>query len=37
VLEMAAALEASRQAGEDRAARLARLRALPGTWWPGAP
>ncbi|MBK8166644.1 MAG: DUF2344 domain-containing protein [bacterium] len=37
VLEMAAALAVSRQAGEDRAARLARLRALPGTWWPGAP
>lgn len=37
VLEMATELEASRLAGEDRAARLARLRALPGTWWPGAP
>ncbi len=37
MLEMAAALSASHAAGEDRAARLARLRALPGTWWPGAP
>lgn len=37
VLEMASALEASRRAGEDRAARLARLRSVPGTWWPGAP
>ena len=36
VLELAAALAASRAAGEDRAARLARLRALDGTWWPGA-
>lgn len=36
VLEMAAALAASRRAGEGRAARLARLRALPGVWWPGA-
>ncbi|MBK7187135.1 MAG: TIGR03960 family B12-binding radical SAM protein [bacterium] len=37
VLEMAAELQASRAAGEGRDGRLARLRALPGVWWPGAP
>jgi len=35
VLDMAREILAGKQAGENRAQLLARLRALPGAWWPG--
>jgi radical SAM-linked protein len=35
ILEVADAVRASKAAGEDRAARLARLRGISGMWWRG--
>ncbi len=35
VLDVAREIQAGKDAGESRAQLLARLRALPGAWWPG--
>ncbi|MBA4378170.1 MAG: B12-binding domain-containing radical SAM protein [Gemmatimonas sp.] len=37
LLEIADAVRDGKRAGEDRAALLARVRAVPGLWWPGKP
>ena len=37
ILDVARAVREAKAAGEDRAARLARVREIPGVWWPGRP